>query len=84
MKIFVDVADTPEREKLVAEAFVDDLQWCELSQDGGILSLTFLARPESAPVVIDFDVAIAVLKFMKDFLENGEASEQRPEWLSLE
>jgi len=80
MKIIIDVAGTPEREELVAEAFIDDAQWCELSQDGGKFCLMFLPRPDSTPVEIEFDVAVAILKHMKDFLLNGNARADRPEW----
>ena len=82
MKIFIDVADTPEKEELVSEVFIDNLQWCELSQEGGKLLLTFLPRPDSAPMEIEFDVAIAILNYMKEYLLDGDTS--RPEWLSLE
>jgi hypothetical protein len=80
MKILVDVASTPEREELVSEIFIDDLQWCELSQDGGRFMLTFLPRPDSVPIQLEFDVAVALLQHMKDFLKDGSASRDKPEW----
>ena len=80
MNILIDVADTPEREELVAETFIDDVQWCELSQDGGKFNLTFLPRPDSAAMEIEFDIAIAIFQHMKDFLLDGNAGKDRPEW----
>ncbi len=83
MKIFVDIASTPERDEVVAEAFIDDLQWCELSQDGGKLLMTFFCRPDGAPVELDFDLALSILKYPRDLLVNPDGRDERPEWHTL-
>ena len=65
MKIYVVVCSEEEREELFVEAWIDNLLWCEMTQERGEFSLTFLPWPDINSVKIEFDIAMAVLKHMK-------------------
>lgn len=52
------LASPPDRERLVAEIFFDDIQWAEINQEREGLEVEFYARPDGEPWRIDYQVAI--------------------------
>lgn len=48
-RITIDIASPPDREKLVAEIFVDHEQLCELNIETGELTLELYPRKDGGP-----------------------------------
>jgi hypothetical protein len=55
------ISSPPDRERVVAEIFFDDVQWAELNQENEVLQLEFYPRPDGGPWRIDFGLAIKAL-----------------------
>lgn len=62
MKYRICISSPPDRERLVAEVFFDDVQWVELNQEKERLRLEFYARPDGEPWRIDLETAIEALE----------------------
>ena len=58
----------PDREKLVAEVFFDDVQWAEINQEKENMEVKFYPRPDAQPWSIDLSAAIAILQEAGDKL----------------
>lgn len=43
------LSSPPDREKLVAEIFVGDVQWAEINQEQETLQVEFYPRPDGQP-----------------------------------
>ncbi len=59
------ISSPPDRNKLVAEIFFDDIQWAEINQEHDILGIEFYPRPDLQPWRIDFRCAINALNEAK-------------------
>ncbi|MBI4997203.1 MAG: hypothetical protein HZC22_09960 [Rhodocyclales bacterium] len=57
----ISVSSPPDRERLVAEVFLDDIQWAEVNQESGDLEVEFYQRPDGKPWRIPFAAAIDAL-----------------------
>lgn len=55
------VSSPPDREKLVAEVFLDDVQWAEVNQEGLGLEAEFYPRPDGKPWQVDLQIALDAL-----------------------
>ena len=60
-KYRVRLASPPDRAKLVAEVFFDDMQWAEISQEHNTLEVEFYPRPDGHPWKLDLAVAVDAL-----------------------
>jgi hypothetical protein len=59
----IDIASPPDREKVVAEIFVGDTQWSELSCEiDGHLVAEFYPRPDGTPWRFPFREALEALE----------------------
>ena len=68
MRHRICISSPPDREKLVAEIFFDNLQWAEINQERNSFEIEFYPRNDGEPWRIDFQCAIAVLNEAKDKL----------------
>jgi hypothetical protein len=55
------VSSLPDREKLVAEIFFDDVQWAEVNQEQEVLEVEFYPRPDGEPWRIELVDALSAL-----------------------
>jgi hypothetical protein len=69
-KYQIFISSPPDREKLVAEIFFDDLQWAEVNQEHDILEVEFYPHPDEQVWRIDFPTAIRALTEAKKMLKN--------------
>ena len=68
MKITVNLASPPDREKIVAEVFCDDEQWAEVHQEKKDLTLEVYPRRDGKPWALSYDEALAALQLAKSRL----------------
>lgn len=71
-KYRICLSTPPDRDKLVAEIFIDDVQWAEINQEHTILEIEFYPRPDGQPWKIDFSNAISALNEAKGRLVGNE------------
>ncbi len=64
----ISLASPPDRERLVAEVFFDDVQWAEVNQEADELEVEFYARPDNEPWRMPLATAIDALSRAKDEL----------------
>jgi len=55
------ISSPPDRSHLVAEIFLDQLQWVEINYEHDIFEIEFYSRPDNQPWCIDFTLAIDLL-----------------------
>ena len=55
------ISSPPDREHLVAEIFIDDIQWAEVNKEDGTLRAEFYPRPDGESWRLDHAVAIEAL-----------------------
>lgn len=58
---YIRISSPPDREKLVAEIFVDGAQWAELNQEESDAAIEFYPRPDGAPWRIPLAIALAAI-----------------------
>lgn len=58
----VTLASPPDRNVLVAEVFLDDIQWAEIRNEFGAMEVELYARPDMRPWRIPLAVAIDALE----------------------
>ena len=68
MKISVNLASPPDREKLVAEIMCDGEQWAEVHQEKKELTLEVYPRRDGQPWTLSYDEALAALQTAKNRL----------------
>lgn len=69
----VTIASPPDRENLVAEIFIGDIQWAEINQRGEVLEVEFYARPDDVPWRLPFSLALeALIAAKEDLVGKGE------------
>ena len=61
----VTVASPPDREHLVAEIFLGDVQWAEINQEQDALEVEFYSRPDGKPWRIPRHAATGALEDAK-------------------
>jgi hypothetical protein len=64
-KFRITLASLPDREHLVAEILYEGLQWAEISQESGELSIQFYSHPRQKCWEFPFDEALEVLEQAK-------------------
>ena len=57
----IAISSPPDRVKLVAEIFFDDVQWAEINQESEVLVVEFYPRPDGAAWQIDYEDALNAL-----------------------
>lgn len=60
-KYNICISSPPDREKLVAEIFFNDVQWAEVNQENNDLEVEFYTRPDGQPWKIDYSDVIRAL-----------------------
>ena len=68
MKISVNLASPPDREKLVAEIMCDGEQWAEVHQEKTELTLEVYPRQDGQPWMLSFEDMVAALQLAKSRL----------------
>ena len=76
IKMTVDLASPPDREKLVAQISFDREQWAEVHQETGALTLELYPRQDGKPWLLSFDEALTALQHARKRLTGHDASEQ--------
>jgi hypothetical protein len=66
------ISSPPDRERLVAEIFLGNVQWAELNQEREDLELEFYDRPDGEPWRIDYQLAVEALNEAKRRLVGEE------------
>lgn len=61
----VTVASPPDRERLVAEIFLGEVQWAEINQERDALEVEFYSRPDGNPWRIPLQAAMEALEDAK-------------------
>lgn len=67
-KFEIVIASLPERERLVAEIFYEDVQWVEISQETEELTIQFCSHPRKEYWEFPFEEALEILKQARDEL----------------
>jgi hypothetical protein len=67
-KYKIYISSPPDRSKLVAEIFFDNVQWAEINQENGAFEVEFYPRPDGKPWKIDYSEAIDALSESKSKL----------------
>lgn len=62
------IASLPDREKVVAEIYYDNIQWVEISQETGELLIQFYPHPKQEYWEFQFDEAMEALQEAKKML----------------
>jgi hypothetical protein len=61
----ITVASPPDRDRLVAEVFFDDIQWAEINQESDELEVEFYPRPDNRPWRVPLSIAVDALERAK-------------------
>ncbi len=69
MELTVLITSPPDRERLVAEIWVDDCQLAEISQEGEPQMIELYSSPQGDPWQISFDEFLATMKHASARLE---------------
>ena len=64
----ISISSPPDREKLVAEIFLGDMQWAEINQERENLEVEFYPRTDGSPWRINYDDALKALEQAKQKL----------------
>ena len=64
-KYIISIVSPPDRNKLVAEIFFENVQWAEINQEKDFLEVEFYRRPDAEAWRIDYSNAINALKDAK-------------------
>ena len=67
-KITISISSPPHRERLVADIFVGNIQWAELNQENGVLTLEFYPRPDGKWWQLDYASVMQALQLAKERL----------------
>jgi len=69
----VNLASPPDRERLVAEVFLNDVQVAEINQESGDLSVEIYPRPDGKPWSMPYEDLLKCLESAKSRLLSGSA-----------
>ncbi len=70
-KYKICISSPPDRDKLVAEIFFNEVQWAEINQEQGFFETEFYPHPSEQHWKIDFSAAMTALHEARIRLENG-------------
>lgn len=71
-KYRIDISSPPDRNKLVAEVFFENVQWAEINQEHGTLEIEFYPRPDKHFWKINYSDAIDALNEAKQRLTENK------------
>lgn len=64
------ISSPPDRDKLVAEIFIENIQWVEINQEKDFIEIEFYPRPDGKPWRIEYNDAMQALNEAKSKLLN--------------
>jgi hypothetical protein len=64
-KLRISISSPPDRERLVADIFVGNVQWAELNQETGELTFEFYPRPDGKFWQLDYVFVMQALQLAK-------------------
>ena len=62
------IASVPDREEVVAEIFIDDVLWGELTDEGRPMNFEVYPHPSGEPWTVDVDDLLRAIQSAKDRL----------------